>query len=183
MIHAFPCGSFPLDFVGTLRARRNAAPAEKLASPHQLDAWFIESGMLDAGPGADETDLEIALDLRESIYVLVAARLMGQPLPARAIAEVNKQAAGLPVTLRLHATGATRTGSVSQGLAVLARKTIEIIGGDEAALLRECSRPECTQVYLDRSRGRRREWCAMKTCGNRVKVATYRARQHSGVMS
>nr|WP_033347429.1 ABATE domain-containing protein [Kitasatospora aureofaciens] len=178
MMHAFPCGTLPLDFVGTLRARRNAAPLEKLASPEQLDAWFLESGMLDSGPGADETDLDIAVDLREAIYSLVAARLDGQPMPARAIAELNRHAAGLPVTLRLHPDGATRTGSVSQGLAALAREAVEILGGDDASLLRECGRPECTQVYLDRSRGHRREWCAMRTCGNRVKAATYRARQH-----
>ncbi|MER6299538.1 ABATE domain-containing protein [Kitasatospora sp. NPDC001539] len=183
MIHAFPCGTLPLDFVGTLRARRRAAPTEKLATPDQLDAWFVEAGMLDAAPGADETDLAIAVDLRESIYSLVVARLDGEPLPPRAVAEVNKHAAGLPVTLRLHTDGATRTGSVAQGLAALARETVEIIGGDEAALLRECARPECTQVYLDRSRGHRREWCAMRTCGNRVKAATYRARQHSGAAS
>ncbi len=179
-MHAFPCGTLPLDFVGTLRARRNAAPAEKLASPEQLDAWFVEAGVLDTAPGADETDVEIAVDLRESIYALVAARLDGRPLPPRAVAGVNRHAAGLPVTVRLHADGASRTGSVAQGLAALARETVEILGGDEAALLRECARPECTQVYLDRSRGHRREWCAMKTCGNRVKAASFRARQHGG---
>ncbi|MCC9311803.1 ABATE domain-containing protein [Kitasatospora sp. RB6PN24] len=179
MMHAFPCGTLPLDFVGTLRARRNAAPAEKLASPQQLDAWFVEAGMFDSAPGADETDLESAVALRESIYSLVAARLAGRPMPPRAMSEVNKHAAGLPVTLCLHADGATRTGSVAQGLAALARETVEILGGADAALLRECARPECTQVYLDRSRGHRREWCAMKTCGNRVKAASYRARRHS----
>ncbi|WP_042430933.1 CGNR zinc finger domain-containing protein [Streptacidiphilus anmyonensis] len=179
MIHAFPCGTLPLDFVGTLRARRNAAPIEKLAVPAQLDAWFVEAGIFDAAPGADATDLAVATELRESIYSLVAARLDGRPMPERAIAEVNRHAAGLPVTLRLHADGTTRTGTVAQGLAALARETVEILGGDDAALLRECARPECTQAYLDRSRGHRREWCAMKTCGNRVKAASYRARHHS----
>lgn len=179
MNHAFPCGTLPLDFVGTLRARRNAAPAEKLATPELLDDWFVESGMLDLAPGADEVTLAIAVELRESIYSLVAARLDGRPLPAEAVTELNLQAAGMPVTLRLGPDGTTRTGSVSQGLAALAREAVEILGGDEDALLRECSRPECTQVYLDRSRGYRREWCAMRTCGNRVKAAAYRARQHS----
>ncbi|MGA4845178.1 CGNR zinc finger domain-containing protein [Streptomyces sp. G5(2025)] len=32
---------------------------------------------------------------------------------------------------------------------------------------------------FSQSTGRRREWCAMRTCGNRVKAASYRARQHS----
>ncbi|MFG2122807.1 CGNR zinc finger domain-containing protein [Streptomyces sp. NPDC048710] len=180
MNHAFPCGTLPLDFVGTLRARRNAEPMEKLASPELLDDWFLESGMLDLAPGASEADLAIALELREAIYALVAARIERRPLPAEAVAEVNLQAAGLPVTVRLGPDGATRTGTAVQGLAALAREAVEIVGGDEAALLRECARPECTQVYLDRSRGLRRDWCAMRTCGNRVKAAAYRARQHGG---
>ncbi|MYT69071.1 MULTISPECIES: ABATE domain-containing protein [unclassified Streptomyces] len=179
MNHAFPCGTLPLDFVGTLRARRNDLPMEKLATPELLDDWFVESGMLDLAPGASEVDLTLAVDLRESIYSLVAARLHDEPLPADAVAELNLQASGMPVTLRLGPDGATRTGSVAQGLAALAREAVEILGGDDGALLRECARPECTQVYLDRSRGHRREWCAMRTCGNRVKAAAYRARQHT----
>lgn len=177
--HAFPCGTLCLDFVGTLRARRNAAPLEKLATPGLLDDWFMESGMLDLPPGAREADVVIAVQLREAVYDLVAARLDGRSLPAESVAEVNLHASGLPVTLRLGPDGVMRSGSVAQGLADLARETVQLVGGDEAALLRECARPECTQVYLDRSRGHRREWCAMRTCGNRVKAANYRARQHA----
>ncbi|MFE0462907.1 CGNR zinc finger domain-containing protein [Kitasatospora sp. NPDC058965] len=180
MDHAFPCGTLPLDFVGTLRARRNAEPLEKLAAPALLDSWFVEAGMLDAAPGADETDLAIAVDLREAVYELVADRLAGRPLSPRPVAALNRQAAGLPVALRLGPDGTTRTGSASQALTSLAREAVRILGGDEAELLRECARPECTQVYLDRSRGHRREWCAMATCGNRVKAASYRARRQGG---
>lgn len=150
---------------------------EKLASPELLDAWFVESGMLDAEPGADEADLEAAVELRELLYELVAGRLAGEVLPAAAVTELNRLAAGMPVEVQLGQDGASHTGSAPQGLASLAREAVEILGGDEGALLRECARPECTQVYLDRSRGHRREWCAMKTCGSRVKSAAYRARQ------
>ncbi|MET7518762.1 CGNR zinc finger domain-containing protein [Streptomyces sp. NPDC005480] len=139
--------------------------------------------MLDAAPEADEVDLETAIDLREVIYSLVAARHAAEPLPAADVAELNRHAAGLPVKAQLGPDGVMHTGSVSQGLAALARETVEILGGDEGALLRECARPECTQVYLDRSRGHRREWCAMRTCGNRVKAAAYRARQSAAPRS
>ncbi|QNS08099.1 CGNR zinc finger domain-containing protein [Streptomyces xanthii] len=177
MNHAFPCGSLPLDFVGTLRARRDAAPLEKLATPGLLDDWFVESAMFDVPPGADALDLDTAIGLREAIHSLVVARLDGESMPPADIAEVNRHAAGLPVRVHLGPDGVRRTGTVSQGLSALAREAVELLGGDDAALLRECARPECTQVYLDRSRGRRREWCAMRTCGNRVKAAAYRARR------
>ncbi|ANJ12077.1 MULTISPECIES: CGNR zinc finger domain-containing protein [Streptomyces] len=177
-MHAFPCGTLFLDFVGTLRARRGAEPTEMLASPEALDMWFVESGMVDASPGADVADLMAARRVREAIYSLTAAVLAGERLEDEALTEVNRQAAGLPVGVRLDRGGSRhRVGTVSQALTLLARETVETLGGPEGALLRECARPECTQTYLDRSRGHRREWCAMETCGNRVKAAAYRARR------
>ncbi|MET8898312.1 CGNR zinc finger domain-containing protein [Streptomyces albogriseolus] len=156
-----------------------AATTEVLVCSQALDAWFVESGLMDTAPGAGQADLAAAVVLRESVYAVTAAVLAREPLPADALAEVNRHAAGLPVQVRLGDDGARRTGSVSQGLAALAREAVEVLGGAEAGLLRECSRPECTQTYLDRSRGRRREWCAMETCGNRVKAAAYRARRRA----
>jgi predicted RNA-binding Zn ribbon-like protein len=219
--HAFPCGTLALDFLGTLRARRNPVPAEKLATPELLDDWFVESGMLDAAPHADDADLAAAVELRESLYLLVedrlggraalaaaasaaAADLAGQAGPAdtgdeaepadsvalaAAVEVLNRYAEEPPVTVRLEVAGGVgagdaaasirRTGTAAQGLAAVAREAVEILGGPDAALLRECGRPECTQVYLDRSRGHRREWCAMRTCGNRVKVSAYRSRHRT----
>ncbi|MCE4027187.1 ABATE domain-containing protein [Microbacterium sp. Au-Mic1] len=181
MNHAFPCGTPALDFVGTLRARRNAAPLEKLDSDAMLDAWFIEAGLVDEAPGAAGSDRDSAIELREAIYDVVTARRLGENLPAHAVDIVNVHAAEVPIGVRLDGLDPTavrvrRGGTIRQGLAALARQTVEIVGGEEAALLRECARPECTQVYLDRSRGHRREWCAMKTCGNRVKASKFRER-------
>nr|WP_223183751.1 MULTISPECIES: CGNR zinc finger domain-containing protein [unclassified Streptomyces] len=167
-----------MDFVGTLRARRHAEPLEGLATPGLLDDWFTESGMLDLPPCATDAEVTVAVRLREAIHALVSARLDARPLPAEQLAEVNLHASGPPVTVRLGPEGVLRTGSVAQGLATLAREAALLLGGDDAELLRECARPDCAQVYLDRSRGRRREWCAMRTCGNRVKAANYRARRH-----
>ena len=69
--------------------------------------------------------------------------------------------------------------SGSGALSAVARDAINILGGPEAELLKECSRPGCTQTYLDASRGGRREWGAMETCGNKMKAAAYRARKRS----
>lgn len=180
MNHAFPCGTLALDFLGTLRARRNPVPAEKLGTPELLDDWFVESGMLDEAPGADEADLAAAVGLREAVYSLVEARIAGRTLDVDAVALLNRHAAQAPVVVQLGPSGVRHSGSAGQGLAAIAREAAEILGGPDAALLRECGRPECTQVYLDRSRGHRREWCAMRTCGNRVKVSAYRSRHRTG---
>lgn len=177
MIHAFPCGTLPLDFVGTLRARRNPEPREMFASPREVGAWFVEAGMIDDAPPVDDTALKRAVEVRERIYALLDASLHSRPLPADDVAFVNEVAAGSPVRLELADGAVRRTGTVEDGLGSLARETIAILGGPDAALLRECARPECTQVYLDRSRGHRREWCSMKTCGNRMKATAFRERR------
>ena len=176
MIHRFPCGTLALDFVGTLRARRNDAPTEKLTSASDLDAWFSESGMLDHDTDASAADLAQAVELREAIYALALARMNHEELPQDAVTTVSAHADRSTVAVSLIDGKLVRTGSVSQALSALARQTIEIVGAPDAELLRECGRPECTQVYLDMSRGHRREWCSMKTCGNRVKASNFRAR-------
>ncbi|ALO99189.1 hypothetical protein SHL15_8231 [Streptomyces hygroscopicus subsp. limoneus] len=177
MRHVFPCGTPALDFVGTLQERRAPVPIERIGSPGLLDSWFVESGLLDERPASDRADLCAALELREAIYLLVRARLVGTPLPAGALTAVNRRAAGVPVALCLGPGGTSRSGTAAQALADLAREAVEIVAGPDSALLRECGHPDCTHVYLDRSRGRRREWCAMRTCGNRVKAAALRARR------
>ncbi|MGW4486702.1 CGNR zinc finger domain-containing protein [Amycolatopsis sp. NPDC004368] len=177
MEHAFPCGNPALDFVGTLRARRNAEPLEKLGSPRSLDTWLRESGVTDTGPGSRPHDVAAAIELREAIYALVAARLSGHEPDPRAMDVVNEFAAQPPTVPQLTPTGRRIEASASQALSSVARDAVAILGGPDADLLKECGRPACTEVYLDRSRGSRREWCAMATCGNKMKAAAYRARR------
>jgi len=166
-----------LDFVGTLRARRNETPREMLDAPESLDTWFEESGLLDKPPGCGSSDLASAVLLREAIYALVTAKLTDQTPPSPAMAVVNKAATTPPPTPSLTVSGRRWEATPAQALSAIARQAIDILGGPEAALLKECGRPECTQVYLDHSRGFRREWCAMTTCGNRMKAAAYRSRK------
>jgi predicted RNA-binding Zn ribbon-like protein len=177
MVHEFPCGTRALDFIGTLRARRIDEPFEFLTSAEMLDAWFDESGLVPGGVGAGEADLASALELREAAYALIWSRLHGRPMPLEAIDVVNSYAAKPPVRIQLGSERWTSAGDAAQALSQLARETIEIAGGDETHLLRECGRDICTQIYLDHSRGRRREWCSMSSCGSRMKAKAYRERK------
>jgi predicted RNA-binding Zn ribbon-like protein len=176
-MHRFPCGDTALDFVGTLRARRDAEPLELLATPAGLDAWFHESGLIDAGSASQQIDVAKAVVLREAIYTLVAARLEGRAQDPTAVAVVNDAARRPSSIPELTPSGRRVTATPEQALSSIARVAVAILGGPDADLLKECGRPECTQVYLDRSRGSRREWCAMETCGNKMKAAAYRARK------
>jgi predicted RNA-binding Zn ribbon-like protein len=39
--------------------------------------------------------------------------------------------------------------------------------------IRECEAPDCNWLFIDQSRGGRRRWCDMSTCGNRAKARRY----------
>jgi predicted RNA-binding Zn ribbon-like protein len=43
--------------------------------------------------------------------------------------------------------------------------------------VKACERPECTLMFIDRTRGRGRRWCSMAICGNRAKQAALRQRR------
>ncbi|WP_332662232.1 CGNR zinc finger domain-containing protein [Aeromicrobium sp.] len=177
MDHAFPCGNLSLDFVGTLRARRDESPTEMLTSPARLDSWFTESGIVDGDTASRPGDVTAAIALREAIYSLVAARMAGAAFDGSALSVVNDAARKPSVIPQLTPGGRRTQATPVQALSTVARDAINILGGPDADLLKECSRPGCTQTYLDTSRGRRREWCAMETCGNKMKAAAYRARK------
>jgi len=177
MDHAFPCGDISLDFVGTLRARRDESPLEMLTSPARLDSWFTESGIVDGETSSRPVDVTAAVALREAIYDLVTARMTSKVYDQTALSLVNDAARKPSVIPQLSRKGRRTEATPAQALSTVARDAINILGGPEAALLKECSRPGCTQTYIDTSRGRRREWCAMETCGNKMKAAAYRARK------
>jgi predicted RNA-binding Zn ribbon-like protein len=42
--------------------------------------------------------------------------------------------------------------------------------------LRLCADGTCRWLFIDQSPAGRRRWCDMRSCGNRAKVARYRAR-------
>jgi predicted RNA-binding Zn ribbon-like protein len=54
-----------------------------------------------------------------------------------------------------------------------------IVMAGELERLRRCEAPDCERVFVDLSRNRSRRYCDSRTCGNRLHVAAYRARQRS----
>ncbi|WP_327434827.1 CGNR zinc finger domain-containing protein [Streptomyces sp. NBC_01236] len=174
--HVFLCGNPALDFAATLRARRSVR-FEMFVSPDRLDAWYLESGIVDAVTPSRESDVEQAVTVREAIYELVAARVAGEPCGRGALAVVNSAARKPPAAPQLTATGRWTDATPEQALSTVARHAVELLSGPDVPLMRECGNPECTRVYIDRSRGMRRQWCGMESCGNKLKAAAYRARK------
>jgi predicted RNA-binding Zn ribbon-like protein len=52
-----------------------------------------------------------------------------------------------------------------------------VVVSGERDRLRRCAAPDCGRAFVDLSRNRSRRYCDSRTCGNRLHVAAYRARQ------
>ncbi|TJZ59117.1 hypothetical protein FCH28_03025 [Streptomyces piniterrae] len=176
--HVFVCGHPALDFAATLRARRSTR-FEMLVTPERLNAWYLESGLVDTITPADEEDVRQATAIREAVYRLITNRRLGEGFDREAVAVLNGAARETPVTPQLSLTGRHNEATPGQALATVARQAVELLSGPDVPLLKECGNPECTRVYIDRSRGMRRQWCGMESCGNKIKAAAYRARQRT----
>ncbi|MFE7165896.1 CGNR zinc finger domain-containing protein [Streptomyces sp. NPDC057616] len=174
--HVFVCGNPALDFAATLRARRSTR-FEMFATPERLNAWYLESGLVDTITPAGEDDVREATTVREAIYHLVTDRRLGEEFNREALAVLNAAARKTPATPQLTLGGRHTEATPEQALATVARQAVELLSGPDVPLLKECGNPECTRVYIDRSRGMRRQWCGMESCGNKIKAAAYRARK------
>ena len=176
--HVFVCGNPALDFAATLRARRSAR-FEMFVTPDRLDAWYLESGIVDTILPGEEANVQQATIVREAIYELVTARRLGEEFDEEALDLLNDAARKAPATPQLTPSGRRTEATPEQALSTVARHAVELLSGPDMPLMKECGNPECTRVYIDRSRGMRRQWCGMESCGNKIKAAAYRARKRT----
>ncbi len=56
----------------------------------------------------------------------------------------------------------------------------ELITSADLERVGRCAADSCGRLFLDTSRGRRRQWCEMATCGNADKVRRFRQKRRSG---
>jgi predicted RNA-binding Zn ribbon-like protein len=118
--------------------------------------------------------------VRLSLYRALTAVLNGHTVRRPDLARLNAVAAGSGPDMRIGSRGGVRqAGTVDQVLTALVRDALEVLGSVDLARLRECVNPRCTRLFVDTSRAGTRRWCGMAECGNKAKVAAFRARSRS----
>jgi predicted RNA-binding Zn ribbon-like protein len=125
-----------------------------------------------------------ALRLRETIRAMLGAMAGKRPLRAEWVAEVNEAlAAGAGPPRLLRQDSGWRLGlspgsaGPLQALAPIARAIADLAVSGRSVEIGKCANPRCVLYFRDRSRTRRRRWCSMSVCGNRMKVAAH-VRRH-----
>ncbi len=161
---------------------------ERLPNPAALGAWLHAAGLttaddahaltaeIEVGPAA----LAAATALREAI-ARAAGAVAGGGTPAPADVAAINRAAQWSALARPALDPATLTrrwegrDPVRAALGRVASDAIELLATRRERLVR-CELPGCGALLLSHSRGPRRRWCSMETCGNAAKVAAHRAR-------
>jgi predicted RNA-binding Zn ribbon-like protein len=157
---------------------------ELLKSAQDIGNWFAASGLADvhqaeaiASIGGDPF-VEAVHAVREASAEVFGTMAAGSPPTAAALNYLFSCAAvGL-------ATGSIEPNGMRPELtlvewwhgdavpAFLAALSVEAFFTLPRDRLRSC--PRCGWLFLDTSRGGKRRWCSMQTCGNREKVSRHR---------
>jgi predicted RNA-binding Zn ribbon-like protein len=166
-----------LDFVATV-SERGTTHHDQLSRPQDLAEWVAESGLTDDPVSVTDQELTAAVAVREALFGLVTSLIDRAECRPEHRELVNLTAARSRPVLRLDDSGrVSRSGGLDAVLALLATDCLDLFDGPDRLALHWCAADRCTRPFLDRSRGGRRRWCEMRSCGDRMKAAAYRERQ------
>jgi predicted RNA-binding Zn ribbon-like protein len=181
-----------LDFANTL----SRTSGDHLPSYAELVSFGRQTGQLDeptAGrlledanrqPEVAAAVLARALALRGAIFRLFVASVRAETPPPEAVEGLNRelglalaQARIVPAGDRF-ALGWREGAGLDRPLWPIARDAAELLTDPETlARVRLCAADSCDWLFLDLTRNHSRQWCDMKTCGNRAKVRAYYQRK------
>ena len=181
------------EFLNTLELE-NGALVERLVSLRTAADWLADAGVVPdataitrlARRPADEPAVLDRLVRTRTALRDVAHAVAHEETPKRAaIDEVNRALAGRERIELVAADDGVRLGhshvgdAVDDVLARIAEPIVREIGNGHDDRIRICANDTCRWIFYDESRGGRRRWCDMATCGNRAKAQRHRQRQRA----
>ncbi len=184
-----PC----LDFLNT-RPIVKGHVVELLGGFEDFVRWLVRAGSLEPRAAADALKrwgdgpegarvADRARSFRETLRHLVDGIVRGRGVSTEGIAAISSILAENEGTLRLERNGSgfrTRFAArPTQPIALLgsvAECAAELLSARDPGMIRRCGNSECVLYFYDATRNHRRQWCAMGTCGNLMKVRAFRKR-------
>ena len=172
-----------LDLTNTVFDRAHPAPDnELLRTPEDVLTWCESVGFFESAPALNNAAADGLADqlrsVREHAWAVFDAVSRGQPVPTASVgALLERSGAGVRAGhLRSidadldHLTADwAAPGAIPTALSLLAVRALFTLPAER---VRGCGR--CGWLFLDASRGGRRRWCSMSTCGNREKASRHR---------
>jgi predicted RNA-binding Zn ribbon-like protein len=197
-------GDLCLDFVNTVGGRipegRGSAGsrvlADKLSGYPDLLAWSRHTGSIaeaearrlaraaETRPGEAAVVLGRALAFREALHRALRALMLGRRPEPKDVSALNAEIVAARGRERLVPTRdglgwewPDAGGRLDSPLWPVARAAAALLTSGDVSRLGQCGGERCGWLFLDRSRNRSRQWCAMEDCGNVSKVRRFRRRR------
>jgi predicted RNA-binding Zn ribbon-like protein len=172
-----------LDLTNTVFNRLDpVADNELLKSPADVLSWCQSAGLFERAPrltdAAARTLVVDVHDVRGHAWTVFDAVSRGETVPAEHFGRLLELAgtgmraghvARVDTTLDDLVVNWKAPGAIPAALSTLAVHAFFTLPPDR---IRACNR--CGWLFLDSSRGGRRRWCSMTTCGNREKATRHR---------
>jgi predicted RNA-binding Zn ribbon-like protein len=172
-----------LDLTNTVFDRAHPVPDnDLLKTPSDVLTWCESIGFFDSAPAlgaaaANGLTAEVR-SVREHAWAVFDAVSRGQPIPTVSLGALLERSGAGVRSGHLRSTDADldhlaadwdAPGAIATALSLLAVHALFTLPVDR---VRACGR--CGWLFLDSSRGGRRRWCSMSTCGNREKASRHR---------
>nr|WP_245354914.1 CGNR zinc finger domain-containing protein [Brachybacterium sacelli] len=168
-----------MDFANTVYRRTPELGADLFTNAVALTTWLDRTHLLPATdqPYGRFADPDAALDearaLRGLFWTVFDAHSDGRTIPADALSSLLATARRGIAGITVNPDGSMTTLASEGVFAILALRAIRLVLSPPSRGVHACDR--CGWFFLDNSRGRRRRWCSMKTCGNQAKAERFRA--------
>jgi len=179
----FLADDLALDFINTKYGVGDAR-RELFDSDARVLDWLERAGLTSTSEakGSRGALLDAALALRESAGALIEKRkggLVGNPAGLNRLLALDSSYEQLVWTKRqaVRCERHRRVSSVEGLLVPVAHAVAVLVAEADFSLVRKCESSDCTLWFYDRTKSHRRRWCSMALCGNRMKVAAFRARK------
>ena len=149
---------------------------ERWRTPADLAEWIRAAPGLGLAADVTPRHLREARRLREAIWHGAQQVIGGGDVSAALARVMNVQAASPSLAPRLTGGGKRWLAGQDAGrvLSYVARDAITLFGTHARSRLRKCRNPMCPLIFVDASRPGKRNWCAMRRCGNLNKLDRYR---------
>lgn len=170
-----------IDFLNTTPVMKGV-PLDLIGNRDALARWARQANL--AVPAAGDFDsIEDLKDLRGQLAEAFDQLATGMPLSRRTLDDINRRIDRSGT--RLHVEERDGVPVLEENVTLVGPPVATAIAWDFAHFLkafdrnrmRHCDNPDCTMQFYDSGKNNRRRWCSMSACGNRDKIAQYRARK------
>jgi predicted RNA-binding Zn ribbon-like protein len=174
-----------INFINTLRTPLGE-PFDVFETDEDVKGWLLRAGVPIPSKTANwpaGTLSRKARQLREIALKAVQSRKTGKRPSLAALNSFLQHSISHP-QLAIHPGSKIEIRRVYCGetaeefLAPIAEAVADLLANGDFDLIRHCEGDKCAMWFYDRTKAHRRRWCSPTGCGNRAKVAAFRARSH-----